>query len=206
MNDLLDIKVDASKLANAPRDIARAWLRAGNRTIRKTTKTISTRALRELAAATRVGIGKLRKGKRAATKITRKGGADSGSVWIGTGSIKAGFLGRPRQTKDGASIRGINFPGSFVATVAAGRDKTYRGIFERASAGALTIQRRGGKTSSLRTKGRPSTSSPNLPIVDRRVEFSQAAAAVERTRGEIRQRLDVVLVQELNFELSKRGR
>lgn len=58
-----------------------------------------------------------------------------GYIWLGTNPIAAGYIGRLRQLKTGARVKGHRFSGAFIATMKSG----HQGIFRREGEGRLGI-------------------------------------------------------------------
>lgn len=173
---MLRLDVDARELLRAPREISKAWVRAGNRAVTKTSKWAATQGLRAIAQAERIPVGKLRQGRRSAVRVRRQQGANQGTVWFGVLPVKAGRLGKPRQTKKGARVGRHFFGEAFVATMRNG----HVGIWLRS------------------TKAR-------LPIVEQFVVLDNAESALQRVQERIPDRLTTVMAQELNYEGLRSG-
>lgn len=187
---LLRMDVDPRDLARAPALVARAWIRAGNRAVAKTTRSTLSQALRAIAKAEGIPVSRLRKAKRGTFRLTRQRNAVSGLVWLGLLPVKASVFGKPRQTRGGARAGKQVFPEAFVATMPSG----HTGIFERAI----------GRLSRF-TKGRRG-SSPNLPIVEQLVSLRSAEAVLNSMQSQVQTQLEKTMAQELNFELVKATR
>lgn len=197
MSSLLRMDVDVAELRRAPADISRAWINASRRAVRKTGRWAQTHGLRAVAKASGVKVGRLRKAGnkpgRSWSRTERTGKGESLAVWIGLNPIDAESFGKPRQTREGIRVRSRAQAGGFLAPLRGGP----LAMIRQASA-----KYRG----EGRSKGRPLTSSPNLPI--QRVRFdigNQARPALEGVQRQIPGRLREVMRQELNFEQRKRG-
>lgn len=109
-----------------------------------------SRALRRTASALRVlsskglknELGLLRVNalrKRLKTiKLTKRSGIVGVQLWYGLNDMPVSwFKGKPTQTATGASFRGVDFPGSFVANSNYAHKKT---IFKRKGKSRLSIE------------------------------------------------------------------
>lgn len=181
MTIAIDIQTDGVRdLFDDLRDLGPAFERALNRTVRKVTRTVASRAGRAVAKQNRVPVRALTKGgssgrgKRVYQRAPKRGSA-AGSVWVGFNPIGAGYVGRPVQTRAGARVKGRQFPGAFVATMKSG----HRSIWSRVNA-------------------------QRLPISEERVELEQVEQILDKVAREGGERLRQVLLAEINYELNVR--
>lgn len=191
---LLSMKADPAALARAPRAISAAYVRAGNRAVRETARWTRTQSLRAVSQAENIPISRLRRGKRGGLKVARRGGADAATTWVGIDPIKAAYLGKPRQTRGGVRVGKHLYPDAFVRTMPSG----YVGVFERMGKSGGGAQRW--------TKGRPSSSSPNLPLVDELYFLRNSEGALRRVEPQVQQRLGTSMERLLNLELERATR
>lgn len=189
---MISIEIDPKQQAaiqaalNVEPDKAR---RALLRTINKVLASVRSQGLRAIATAHDIPSSALRRRRRAA--VVRASRANlSGLAWFGTVPVKAGYLGKPKQSRLGARAGRHSFEGAFVATVPGG----HIGIFRRK------------ENASRRTLGRPGTSSPNLPIVEQVVKLSAARAALAPIESGLPDQIAKVFQQEMNFERSRSKR
>ena len=171
---MLRMDVDARELRRAPGVVARAWVKAGNRAVSKTARWAVTHGLRGIVQAEGIPVSRLRRRRRAAIRIKRVFGAARGTVWFGIRPVPAALAGKPRQLKKGAKAGRSFYEGSFVATMPSG----HTGIFDR--------------------KGQA-----RLPITEVMMALTKAPAVLRDVQRQIPDRLQVVLVQELNFEMRR---
>ncbi len=192
--DLLSMNADPRALARAPRAISAAYVRAGNRAVRETARWARTAGLRAISKADQIPIGRLRKAKRGALKVVRRGGADSATTWLGIAPVKAGYLGKARQTRGGVRVGKHHYPDAFVRTMPSG----YVGVFERMG--------KSGGGAKRWTKGRPTTSSANLPLVDELYFLRNSETALRRLEPQVGGRVATVMQRLLNLELDRATR
>jgi len=137
MRDSLQIQVDGNidHIAKSIGATEAEIVLATRRSLNKTAAWVRTRLLRE--ASSKTGLKqKLIRQRLRMYKATKD--RLSASVWLGSSAIvvKAGALGRARQTKTGATVKGNVFDGAFAATMPSG----HRGIYERLGRKRLPIE------------------------------------------------------------------
>lgn len=180
---MLRLDVDTRDLERAPAALKRAWVRAGNRAVRKTSRWAITQGLRAIAAAEKIPIGALRRRKRGGLRIRREGGTDGAVIWFGVLPLSPAALGKPRTTKKGAPRVGRHAfaDGTFVATMPNG----HTSVWDRRIVGGRRA--------------------PRLPIVEQMLHLNNAPKALDALQNQIPARLRVVMAQELNFEMRRGG-
>lgn len=177
MKDSLQINVDGDieSIARSIEATEAQVALATRRALNKTAMWVRTRLLREASSTTGIKQKDIRQRLRL-YKATRD--RLSATVWLGSGAIvvKAGALGRMRQTRTGAAVKGHFFEGAFVATMPNG----HRGIYERL--------------------GRK-----RLPIEELEVSFQQHYSDIVRRKidMEAMQYFEVVFERELKFVMSR---
>jgi len=184
----LSVRLDQPGYLALLADLDRApltTLTALRRTLSKTLTWMESNLLAAMAQNTGVPSSKLKAARRVKGYLGRgKGfasftlptsGGTEGIVFVGTKPVKAIYLGGAKQTATGVSVKGREFPHSFLATMPSG----HLGIFHRS-----------GKA--------------RLPIVEDRVpvDIEESAAAVAEAAGA---RLETLLGQELNYAFNVRG-
>lgn len=184
-------------MRRAVQEAERASERAQKRTIRKTAQWAGRKSARELARANRVplrAIHRRRPGKAGRLRWTIRD--EGANVWLGTQPVKASYLGTLKQQRNGARAGRHTFPGSFIATMRSG----HAGIFRRARAGEVTSNQ---KSSRGWTKGRPRTSSRNLPIIAQTVPLENADEVRAGVYEGLPARYREFMRQETRFEALK---
>lgn len=129
-HDLLRI---GDELNASEKQIKLALSRALSRTASKL-RTLSARGLRDELTLKRLNA--LR--KRLKSIKLRKGGIEGVQLWYGLNDMPVSwFKGKPQQTATGATFRGHEFPGAFVARSKYARGQT---IFKRKGKARLHIE------------------------------------------------------------------
>jgi hypothetical protein len=145
-------------------------VRALVRTVNKVLNSVRSQGLRAIARAHDMPLASLRRRRRAA--VVKASRTDlSGLAWFGTVPVKAGYLGKPRQSRLGARVGQHRFDGAFVATLPSG----HIGIF-----------RRRGQS--------------RLPIVEQTVQLSAARTALAPIEAGLGDQVEKVFQQEMNYE------
>nr|AOH36875.1 hypothetical protein BGP89_11350 [Luteimonas sp. JM171] len=171
---MLTMNVDARQLERAPRVVARAWVVAGNRAVRRTTQWARTHGSRAIAQAEQIPVGRIRKRMRGQVQ-KQPNGSLVGKAWFGLKPMPASYAGKPRQLRRGGTRAGKHsWEGGFVATMPNG----HTGIFER--------------------MGRS-----RLPIVETMLHLEKAPDALRPVERQIPEQLSKALEQELKYEMLK---
>lgn len=171
---MLTMNVDARQLERAPRVVARAWVVAGNRAVRRTTQWARTHGSRAIAQAEKIPVGRIRKRMRGQVE-KQSDGSVVGKAWFGLRPMPASYAGKPRQLKRGGTRAGQHrWEGGFVATMRNG----HVGIFERL--------------------GRS-----RLPIIETMIHLEKAPDALRPVERQIPEQLSKVLAQQLKYEMLK---
>lgn len=148
---------------------------AARHALNKTAMWVRTRAVREISAQKNIPQ-KIVRERLQLSKATRK--QLEASLWIGSGRtrVRASRIGKIRQTKVGAVVRGHVFEGAFVAVMPSGDE----GIYKRKTKARLPIKEL--KISLYR---------PSLEAIDRIIE------------QRVMERFEVLFERELNYVMSK---
>lgn len=130
--DTTQLRALAAELEATPKQVKFAFSAA----CKRTATTLRTQSARGLASELQLRtIGLLR--KRLKT-LRLRGGDDGVALWYGLNEMPASwFKGRPKQTTTGATARGQEFTGAFVAK---SKFKGRQTVFKRTGKGRLHIQ------------------------------------------------------------------
>ena len=185
-------QVEAQRILDTLAAIPGAAIRATVRAANKTATRARRQALRQLAARNLLPQ-KAFSGRVFIRRANRRDRKIEAGVWIGTRPIEASKLGDLRKTRKGYQAGKRTFPAAFEATMPNG----HTDIFMRAPDNYSPKRGRGSKG---RTKGRPATSSRNLPIIKPYVEIDIGGNVVLQNLQADYLR---TLGQEANFEIQK---
>lgn len=130
--DADDLKAVADELGASQQQIQKAFNRALNRTA-GTLRKMSSKGLQgELQLRNAKAIRKRLK----TIKLKRGKGMDEVRLWFGSNDLAiSAFKGSPKKTRTGASFRGHDFPGAFVAKGRSGK----RTILKRVGSERLPV-------------------------------------------------------------------
>jgi hypothetical protein len=175
-------------LQATPRQIATASRRAVSTVTRQTNRAI----LQEMAAGAGVTQRLLRTRRRVIQRLPKasQGDRPSGSVWVGTLPLPAGYLATNAQRA--RVLMGVRGPGGVTV---GGRLRRY--TFE----GAFWAEVGAGHAGIFKRKGRA-----RLPLVEQTIPLNLPEAARARIEGEVPLRLAKALGREIRFEVLVKGR
>jgi hypothetical protein len=145
------------------------------RAINKTLSWAISQGLRAIARESDVPLSVLRRRRRG--KLHRAFRRElSGAAWFGVLPVRAGDVGKPRQSRLGARVGKHFFDKAFVATMSTG----HTGVFLRQRAS-------------------------RLPIKEQGVYLTPAVRALEGVRDQLADRFQTTFAQEFNYEVNVRG-
>lgn len=185
-----DIRVDTAevdKILSALAAIPGASVRAAQRAGSKTLTASATVVRRDIATRSQIPQRAIR-GRFFLRRPSRRD--LRASMWVGVEPVRASALGELRKGRKGYHVGRRYFPSAFEATMPSG----HTGVFVRAPEGYRT--RRGSRGW---TKGRPNTSSQNLPIIEPFVPLQYRTDYSVDMTG----RYLTLLKQEVRFEVEK---
>lgn len=189
----VQLKTDFGNLLSMPKRLQKAYFMAGKRTIKRTMSWSRTHIIRAVAQASGVKQAPLRKSKRIEQHVSR-GGA-SGTIWVGLSPVTAGYLGKARQMKRGAKVKGKFTAGAFVATMPG------------ASESSIFVRRRAvGQRREIRSRALNAWGITSLPIRHVTFPLDGAREAVERLVPELSDHLQTTFTRELNYQLNVKGK
>lgn len=175
----------ASALGATEQQFQRAAVRGLNDTI----KWLASQSAKAVSAETGIAQKHIRRRLRTNRRATLT--KLRSILWIGLYPMKAGYLGTPRQGPRGTRAGKRFFEGAFAATMRSG----HVGVF-----------RRSGHTKRW-TRGRPRTSSPNLPIEEQMVPLEpMASKAIEALLPQVEDQVLTRTYKHLEYEVFIRGR
>lgn len=190
--DSSDIGALLREFNTLPGEFDKAEIRALN----KTAQWVKGYAARAVSQKIKIAAKVIRNRLRI-LRADRKRGRVFARVWLGTNPIAADSFGRARQTRTGVTVGSRQFPHAFLATMPHGVGNRRQGVYLRSNLGRNHELSRGG---SRWSKGRPHSSSPNLPVFKPRVDIeNEANAAIRSLEALAGARLVTVLRQELNY-------
>lgn len=138
---MIEFQIDDSQLrlvANELQATDKQVYQAFARALRRTVTTLRTLAARGLRNELQLRVLNLLRKRLKTTMRSNSSRFAEGSLWVGVNDMPASwFKGTPKQTASGATARGQNFPGAFVAK------SKYKGrltVFKRTGSARLHIE------------------------------------------------------------------
>ncbi|MFG0501304.1 hypothetical protein ACF8GD_01475 [Pseudomonas putida] len=192
--DPQDVKGFQDFMRLVPKAVAAAQRRAINKVLRW----LRTRIARDVGRQERIAIAAVRQ-RLKAFPVSNNG---QGRLWFGINPIEASRAGRPRQTRSGVSVAGRRYEGAFFKRVYGGSPdiwiRTASKHFDASDYPDSEVSGGGGRRS-----GWVSENDSRFPLAKAKISLDDTRAHFEAWTNRAHERLQVVMEQEMNFELQK---
>ncbi|MNM59768.1 hypothetical protein D3C81_710290 [compost metagenome] len=192
--DPQDVKGFQDFIRLVPKAVAAAQRRAINKVLRW----LRTHIARDVGRQERIAIAAVRQ-RLKAFPVSSNG---QGRLWFGINPIEASRAGRPRQTRSGVSVAGRRYEGAFFKRVYGGSPdiwiRTASKHFEASDYPDSEVSGGGGRRS-----GWISENDSRFPLAKAKISLDDTRAHFESWTNRAHERLQVVMEQEMNFELQK---
>lgn len=192
--DPLDVKGFQDFMRLVPKAVAAAQRRAINKVLRW----LRTHIARDVGRQERIAIAAVRQ-RLKAFPVSSNG---QGRLWFGINPIEASRAGRPRQTRSGVSVAGRRYEGAFFKRVYGGSPdiwiRTASKHFDASDYPDSEVSGGGGRRS-----GWISENDSRFPLAKAKISLDNTRAHFEAWTNRAHERLQVVMEQEMNFELQK---
>lgn len=177
-----------------PKAVAAAQRRAINKVLRW----LRTHIARDVGRQERIAIAAVRQ-RLKAFPVSSNG---LGRLWFGINPIEASRAGRPRQSRSGVSVAGRRYEGAFFKRVYGGSPdiwiRTASKHFDAKDYPDSEVSGSGGRSS-----GWISENDSRYPLAKAKISLDDTRAHFEVWTNRAHERLQVVMEQEMNFELQK---
>ena len=192
--DPQDMKGFQDFMRLVPKAVAAAQRRAINKVLRW----LRTHIARDVGRQERIAIAAVRQ-RLKAFPVSSNG---QGRLWFGINPIEASRAGRPRQTRSGVSVAGRRYEGAFFKRVYGGSPdiwiRTASKHFDASDYPDSEVSGGGGRRS-----GWISENDSRFPLAKAKISLDDTRAHFEAWTDRAHERLQVVMEQEMNFELQK---
>ncbi|WP_207878204.1 hypothetical protein [Pseudomonas sp. 32_A] len=192
--DPQDVKGFQDFMRLVPKAVAAAQRRAINKVLRW----LRTHIARDVGRQERIAIAAVRQ-RLKAFPVSSNG---QGRLWFGINPIEASRAGRPRQTRSGVSVAGRRYEGAFFKRVYGGSPdiwiRTASKHFDASDYPDSEVSGGGGRRS-----GWISENDSRFPLAKAKISLDDTRAHFEAWTNRAHERLQVVMEQEMNFELQK---
>ncbi len=192
--DPQDVKGFQDFIRSVPKAVAAAQRRAINKVLRW----LRTHIARDVGRQERIAIAAVRQRLKAFT-VSSNG---QGRLWFGINPIEASRAGRPRQTRSGVSVAGRRYEGAFFKRVYGGSPdiwiRTASKHFDASDYPDSEVSGGGGRRS-----GWISENDSRFPLAKAKISLNDARAHFEAWTNRAHERLQLVMEQEMNFELQR---
>lgn len=192
--DPQDVKGFQDFMRLVPKAVAAAQRRAINKVLRW----LRTHIARDVGRQERIAIAAVRQ-RLKAFPVSSNG---QGRLWFGINPIEASRAGRPRQTRSGVSVAGRRYEGAFFKRVYGGSPdiwiRTASKHFDANDYPDSEVSGGGGRRS-----GWISENDSRFPLAKAKISLDDTRAHFEAWTNRAHERLQVVMEQEMNFELQK---
>ncbi|WNN38488.1 hypothetical protein RIN61_20135 [Pseudomonas inefficax] len=192
--DPQDVKGFQDFIRLVPKAVAAAQRRAINKVLRW----LRTHIARDVGRQERIAIAAVRQ-RLKAFPVSSNG---QGRLWFGINPIEASRAGRPRQTRSGVSVAGRRYEGAFFKRVYGGSPdiwiRTASKHFDASDYPDSEVSGGGGRRS-----GWISENDSRFPLAKAKISLNDTRAHFEAWTNRAHERLQVVMEQEMNFELQK---
>ncbi|HDS0929583.1 TPA: hypothetical protein QDZ23_004282 [Pseudomonas putida] len=192
--DPQDVKGFQDFIRLVPKAVAAAQRRAVNKVLRW----LRTHIARDVGRQERIAIAAVRQ-RLKAFPVSSNG---QGRLWFGINPIEASRAGRPRQTRSGVSVAGRRYEGAFFKRVYGGSPdiwiRTASKHFDASDYPDSEVSGGGGRRS-----GWISENDSRFPLAKAKISLDDTRAHFEAWTNRAHERLQVVMEQEMNFELQK---
>lgn len=178
--------------------VPKAVAAAQRRAINKVLRWLRTHIARDVGRQERIAIAAVRQ-RLKAFPVSSNG---QGRLWFGVNPIEASRAGRPRQTRSGVSVAGRRYEGAFFKRVYGGSSdiwiRTASKHFDASDYPDSEVSGGGGRRS-----GWISENDSRFPLAKAKISLDDTRAHFEAWTNRAHERLQVVMEQEMNFELQK---
>ncbi|MBF8703308.1 MULTISPECIES: hypothetical protein [Pseudomonas] len=192
--DPQDVKGFQDFIRSVPKAVAAAQRRAINKVLRW----LRTHIARDVGRQERIAIAAVRQ-RLKAFPVSSNG---QGRLWFGINPIEASRAGRPRQTRSGVSVAGRRYEGAFFKRVYGGSPdiwiRTASKHFDASDYPDSEVSGGGGRRS-----GWISENDSRFPLAKAKISLNDARAHFEAWTNRAHERLQLVMEQEMNFELQR---
>ena len=192
--DPQDVKGFQDFMQLVPKAVAAAQRRAINKVLRW----LRTHIARDVGRQERIAIAAVRQ-RLKAFPVSSNG---QGRLWFGINPIEASRAGRPRQTRSGVSVAGRRYEGAFFKRVYGGSPdiwiRTASKHFDASDYPDSEVS--GGRG---RRSGWISENDSRFPLAKAKISLDDTRAHFEAWTNRAHERLQVVMEQEMNFELQR---
>lgn len=189
---------DVKGFQNFMRLVPKAVAAAQRRAINKVLRWLRTHIARDVGRQERIAIAAVRQ-RLKAFPVSSNG---QGRLWFGINPIEASRAGRPRQTRSGVSVAGRRYEGAFFKRVYGGSPdiwiRTASKHFDASDYPDSEVSGGGGRRS-----GWISENDSRFPLAKAKISLDNTQAHFEAWTNRAHERLQVVMEQEMNFELQK---
>ncbi|UYP84209.1 hypothetical protein jpw_08545 [Pseudomonas asiatica] len=192
--DPQDVKGFQDFIRLVPKAVAAAQRRAINKVLRW----LRTHIARDVGRQERIAIAAVRQ-RLKAFPVSSNG---QGRLWFGINPIEASRAGRPRQTRSGVSVAGRRYEGAFFKRVYGGSPdiwiRTASKHFHASDYPDSEVSGGGGRRS-----GWISENDSRFPLAKAKISLNDTRAHFEVWTNRAHERLQLVMEQEMNFELQR---
>ena len=189
---------DVKGFQNFMRLVPKAVAAAQRRAINKVLRWLRTHIARDVGRQERIAIAAVRQ-RLKAFPVSSNG---QGRLWFGINPIEASRAGRPRQTRSGVSVAGRRYEGAFFKRVYGSSPdiwiRTASKHFDASDYPDSEVSGGGGRRS-----GWISENDSRFPLAKAKISLDDTRAHFEAWTNRAHERLQVVMEQEMNFELQK---
>jgi len=189
---------DVKGFQNFMRLVPKAVAAAQRRAINKVLRWLRTHIARDVGRQERIAIAAVRQ-RLKAFPVSSNG---QGRLWFGINPIEASRAGRPRQTRSGVSVAGRRYEGAFFKRVYGSSPdiwiRTASKHFDASDYPDSEVSGGGGRRS-----GWISENDSRFPLAKAKISLDDTRAHFEAWTNRAYERLQVVMEQEMNFELQK---
>lgn len=186
-----DLQAFTDFAAVMPKAAANAQRRAVNKVLRWLASNIA----RAVGKKERIAVAAVRQRLRA-FPVSRNG---QGKLWFGINPIEASRIGRPRQGRAGVSVAGRRYRGAFYEKVYGSRAD----IWIRTASKQFSAKDYPDSETGRRGTGWIRENGDRFPLAKAKVSLESVRPEFERWVRQADERLQLVLKQELNFEMQK---
>ena len=198
---LISLRVDPQAVKGFQdfmRLVPKAVAAAQRRAINKVLRWLRTHIARDVGRQERIAIAAVRQ-RLKAFPVSSNG---QGRLWFGINPIEASRAGRPRQTRSGVSVAGRRYEGAFFKRVYGGSPdiwiRTASKHFDASDYPDSEVSGGGGRRS-----GWISENDSRFPLAKAKISLDDTRAHFEAWTNRAHERLQIVMEQEMNFELQK---
>lgn len=197
---LLTLQLDPKSLSGFEefaRLVPTAITAAQRRAINKTLRWLRTHIARDVGSQERIAVTAVRQ----RLKAYMSGNNGQGKLWFGIRPLEASRAGRARQSRTGVSVAGRRYQGAFFKTVYGGRPDIWIRTASKHFDASLfpdVEAARGGHRS-----GWIAENASRFPLAKAKISLDDVRPHFETWTRKAHERLQVVMEQELNYELLK---